>query len=37
MSTETRIEDVARSALEGDREALESLVRALQGISTGWH
>jgi RNA polymerase sigma factor (sigma-70 family) len=30
MSSETRLEDVARRALEGDREALESLVRALQ-------
>lgn len=31
MSTETRLEDLARRTLEGDREALESLVRALQG------
>ncbi len=31
MSTETSLEDLARRTLEGDREALESLVRALQG------
>lgn len=31
MGTETSLEDVARIALEGDREALERLVRALEG------
>lgn len=31
MNTETTLEDLARRTLEGDREALESLVRALQG------
>jgi RNA polymerase sigma factor (sigma-70 family) len=31
VATETSLEDVARIALEGDREALERLVRALEG------
>src|SRR3990170_212049 len=31
MTTPTSLEEMARSALEGDRAALESLARALQG------
>jgi len=31
MTTPTTLEDIARQALDGDREALDSLVRALQG------
>ena len=31
MTTTTTLEDIARQAIDGDREALESLVRALQG------
>jgi len=30
-TTPTTVEDIARKALEGDREALDALVRALQG------
>jgi RNA polymerase sigma factor (sigma-70 family) len=31
MTTPTTLEDIARQALDGDRDALDSLVRALQG------
>jgi RNA polymerase sigma factor (sigma-70 family) len=31
MTTPTTLEDIARQALEGDREALDAVVRALQG------
>ena len=31
MTTPTTLEDIARQAIDGDREALEGLVRALQG------
>jgi len=31
MTTPTTLEDIARQALDGDREALDALVRALQG------
>jgi len=31
MTTPLTLEDIARKAIDGDREALEILVRALQG------